>query len=206
MCEPANFIADIGCDHGLTACTLALENKTQCAIAADVSAPSLSKAKELAQKLELSDRMQFLHGDGLCVLPKGYDGGIVISGMGAMTICEILNNAPSITKSAQYFVLSPNLQPEVVRQALFSLGYQIDKETIVCEGKKFYPIILAKRGQSENYSPAEMILGKNSGPLCREYAQLRLNMLKCAIQGDPSNDEARTLQNEIIKYLEELEC
>ncbi len=203
MCEPAVAIADIGCDHGLTACTLALENKTPCAIAADVSEPSLNKARELAAKLEISERMRFLHGDGLCVLPGGFDGGVVISGMGAMTICEILKASPGVTKNAQYFVLSPNLQPEIVRQTLFELGFYIKSETIVREGKKLYPIMLAKHGKSEDYSPAEMILGKNSGEHCEEYAKLRINMLECAIKGDPSNQTARTLLVEIQKHMEE---
>ena len=47
-CVEGRCVADIGCDHGKLACGLVAEGRAERAIATDISAACLVKARELA--------------------------------------------------------------------------------------------------------------------------------------------------------------
>ncbi len=201
MCESADVVADIGCDHGRTVVELLQRNTAVRAIAADISPASLEKAQTLCERTGLDVRTEFLCGDGLSVLKPGYSGGIVISGMGGHTICEIITNANHLHDSVAYFVLSPNTHPEILRQTLFDMGFYIANECVVKENAKFYHVILAKRGIAERYTPAEMFLGKKN--FSSEYTAHQIRILDRSVGYNPHNTQNVRLLADMKKYFEE---
>ena len=71
LCCPAETAADIGCDHGQVAVELVLRGLAKTCIAADISAPSLEKARRRAEEWGLSGKVECRLGDGLSVLRPG---------------------------------------------------------------------------------------------------------------------------------------
>ena len=81
-CRGAGVVADIGCDHGQLCCALLQRDAEARCVASDVSAPSLQKARELAQAVGLVERISFRCGDGLSVLEAGEAEAVALLGMG----------------------------------------------------------------------------------------------------------------------------
>lgn len=149
MMPSCQTAADIGADHGQTSAMLLTGGKAQRTITTDISSESLSKARRLANQLGLQQQMEFRVGDGLSVLKKGEAQGIIISGMGAVLIIQILKQQLEVAKSAQTLVLSPNNYEDRLRVFLWENGFQIADECIAQEGARFYQIISAKPGQEQ---------------------------------------------------------
>lgn len=141
------IVADIGCDHGKLGYYLLGTDRAAAVIATDISADSLSKARELAFDNGVSDLMDTRLGDGLEPLRDGEADTVVIAGLGGDVISEILAGANADGKSFGHFVLSPNTHPEKVRKELLKCGHKIivDDE-VECAGKR-YTLIKTERGE-----------------------------------------------------------
>lgn len=141
---PAGVIADIGCDHGLL-CDLLLKTRPDVkVIAADISAPSLEKARRLLARHDPS-RFDLRLGDGLSVLGKAEADLIVICGVGGPAMTAMLHRAPDLAGASALF-LSPHGRAEDVRAYLHQTGIRIRDEWIVEERGRFYPVLLAEPG------------------------------------------------------------
>ena len=92
--RPGHVAADIGCDHGKLTVDLLVSGRCPKVIAADLRPIPLSKAQENCRKAGCADRAELRLGNGLEVLQPGEATDIVIAGMGAETIIEILQAAP----------------------------------------------------------------------------------------------------------------
>ena len=68
LAQPCGVCADIGADHGRLSAALLQSGRAKQVLVADVSAPSLNKAKILLGGLGLSDRATFAVADGLRAL------------------------------------------------------------------------------------------------------------------------------------------
>lgn len=156
LCGTGNTLADIGCDHGKLAADALLSGRFSNVIAADISAGSLNKARKLAQQLKIN--IDFRVGDGLSVITPGEVDVIIIAGMGAPLIINILKNSSDVAKNAR-LVLCPNSYPERLRKFLIDESFCIQHEEIVSEGR-FYPMMVAKFGDPFPYTHAELIAGK----------------------------------------------
>jgi tRNA (adenine22-N1)-methyltransferase len=160
MLNDCNCLADIGCDHGFTCVTAVMEQSAKRAIAADISAPSLNKAKRLVRQKGLDDVFEFRCGDGLCVLNRGEADAVIISGVGGELLAKILSDGESkIDKDCQ-LILSPNNREHMVRLWLVENGFCMTYETVVFEKGKYYQMIKAKKGKSERYDEIDLELGK----------------------------------------------
>lgn len=162
MCEPVGSIADIGTDHGVTACGLLLQNKAKHIIATDKSAPSLQKAEALGQTLGLGDKMDFRQGDGLFVMQPKEAEGIIVSGMGAPLIIDILSKGIAVAKAASYLVVSAHSYPERIRLFCKEQGFYIKKEETVFENDQYYiHMLILPRVAEICYTQEELLAGKN---------------------------------------------
>ncbi len=83
--------ADIGCDHGKLSAALAGSGRCPLVLACDLRPDPLQKARVTCA---LREQVQFRLGSGLEVLTPGEAEEIIIAGMGAETIIEILEAAP----------------------------------------------------------------------------------------------------------------
>lgn len=152
-------VADIGCDHGRLGAYLLQTGRTERIIAADISVPSLHKAEQLAETLGISAAFSFRAGDGLSVLEPGEVQAVVIGGMGAFTIMRILEAAPQL--SAEAFVLQPMGHECSLRRWLLENGFFIADDRVAQEGKRFYHILLVRRGR-QSYTEREIYLPVHS--------------------------------------------
>ena len=132
------IILDIGCDHGLLGIYLTVNRKNIKVISSDINTKPLEKAKENIHKYGLDNKIEVRLGDGLSVMTRDITT-IVISGMGALNIINILKdirNYPNVNK----LVLSPNNDFNLLRKEICKLGFKIKNERIVLENGKYYLI------------------------------------------------------------------
>lgn len=132
--------ADIGCDHGQLAASLAQQGAFQSVIGVDISAASLKKCAALAARLHLEQQIRTRVGDGLNALSPGEADVIFILGMGDGLILRILSDAPVALMGASRAVLSPMRGAEELRRWLYWSGYHIISDRIVPEGGRCYQV------------------------------------------------------------------
>jgi tRNA (adenine22-N1)-methyltransferase len=140
-------IIDIGCDHGLLGIYLYLNRKNIRIVSSDINPKPLKMAKDNLVKYHLEDKIELRLGDGLDVLSHDIKT-IVISGMGGMTITNILEKIDDYP-NVQKLVLSPNNDFPLVRKKIVQLGFKIIKESLVLEKNKYYLISEYQKGQEK---------------------------------------------------------
>lgn len=176
-------LVDVGTDHGYLPVWLLLNGQISRAIAADLRAGPLDRARDTARQFGMTDRISFRLCDGLAdVKPEEVDT-VVIAGMGGETIASILQAAPW-TRHDKLLFLQPMTGEPKLRKWLCTHGYTILDEEIAREGKKLYSIWTVKGGEMETLSLAELWAGRNSDrPLRLEYLDMIARKLERALQG-----------------------
>lgn len=159
-------IIDIGTDHAIVPIVSLQKGIIKKAIASDIKIGPLKIAEknifdnglESQIKIILSDGFEnqafnniFAHEEKICG---------IISGMGGLVICEIINALKTKLFNMSQLVLQPQNNIYYVRKKLHEIGFMIHNEIFFCERKKFYNIITAFRGQDVFYSERDYALGK----------------------------------------------
>ena len=135
-------VADIGADHGYLTKVLIEENRAKAVIATDISKASLEKTANLAKKYGFLDKILLKVGDGLKILNKGEAQIVVIAGMGGNEIIKILEE--NTDKTFDKFIFQPMQNTINLREYLIKHNYEIIKDFIVKDRKKFYNTIVAR--------------------------------------------------------------
>ena len=149
-------VADIGTDHGYVPMLLMKEGRSPRVIMSDISAGSLSKARETFDLTGLSSKVSdsdFRVGDGLATIEAGEVYEVIIAGLGGHTIAEILAADEDKAKSFNRLVLQPRKHSGSLRYYLCNHGYEIESDNLAKEGKFACEIITArpvKSGASVN--------------------------------------------------------
>lgn len=133
-----DILADVGCDHGMIGVQALKEGKAKKVLFTDISAPSLKKAKVLAESYGLASKCEFILGDGLC--ERNVDCA-VIAGMGGKEILKIINDCKVLPKS---LVLNPMRNTDTVRAQL-SKNYFFEYDQKIYD-KKYYDILSLTKG------------------------------------------------------------
>lgn len=192
-----DYLADIGCDHGKVAVSAILEKRANRAVCTDISAPSLEKAKLLAEQKKISDKVSFGVGDGLEPIVNESIDQAVIAGMGAREIIKILSKHECKAKS---LILVAHKGCDLLREFLHNSGYKIIKDYVCFEGKHFYSIITAKTGKG-SLTQKEKYLGQNSkdNPDYIKFLEYEKDKLeKLAVRVDGSSLKEIKLKLDII--------
>ena len=84
-------VIDVGCDHALLDIYLTQEKQLNCR-GTDISSKVLENAKNNVKKYNLEKKIPLILTNGLENIKIKKDDTIIIAGMGASTILEILNN------------------------------------------------------------------------------------------------------------------
>ena len=178
-------VADIGCDHGYLCADLLQSGKIKHAIAVDISAGSLQKARELAAALQLSE-MECRQGNGLAPLAENEADYIVIAGMGGLLIKEILTADLKKAQRAK-LVLSPHTHAGEIRRFLHENAFRIDREELVYEDKKYYQIICASAGSMSVENEFDYDFGvklhQQSTTVYQDFLQCKLAQAKRVRKG-----------------------
>ncbi len=149
-----DILADIGCDHGKVSVACLMLGKINRVIASDISSPSLQKAKELAQKCNVEDKIQFICCNGFEDYPKLKIDVCVIAGMGAYEIIDILENQPS---SINKYILLAHRDEQVLRQYLQDNNKTIVKDYVIFCKNHYYNLIVATNGK-QTLTPIQLLL------------------------------------------------
>lgn len=169
--------ADIGADHGRLSCYLLLNDVCSRMCVADISAPSLEKAKELIARHGIGERADFCVGDGLSVLPQRADA-VAVLGMGGHTLCNILRSGAEKLQGAA-LILSAHTDVQLLRKTLMDLDYRIDREEIAHAAGRFYVMLRAVPGR-ESMGERELLLGprlmESAPEHYREYLAWRMGI------------------------------
>ncbi len=142
MVSGSGIVCDVGTDHAYLPVYLVQNGKCEKAIASDIGENPLSFARKHIEKYHLSDKIKTVQSDGLKnINPDGLTD-IIIAGMGAETICEILKNSEWI-KSEVNLILQPMTKEPILRRWLLNNKFEIKSEMAVKDGKFIYTVIKA---------------------------------------------------------------
>ena len=153
ICEfvPTNSkVIDIGADHALTDIYLEKTKNCNC-LATDISENAIEKAKENIKKANAKVKTKVTNGlKGI----KINDEIIIISGMGAHTIINILDK-----NIKNDIIISSNNNVPLIRKFMISKGYHIEKEVAI-KDKYYYVITYYKYGKNKkiNYLLSPFLL------------------------------------------------
>ncbi len=193
LVDANSSILDIGCDHALLDIYLVKEGKVKKAVAADIKEGPLKNAKENIKKYNLEDKIDTRLGDGLDTYTDDINT-VIVSGMGGRTIIGIFKYKPSIVKKINTIILSPNNYQEDVRRFFTSIGFYIEDESLVKEGKIIYQIIKLKRGKKK-YTKKDYFFGPilftKKDKLFKEYYKKELKSREIILELLPKNYRLR---------------
>lgn len=188
--RPGSIAADIGCDHGKLSAWLAGSGRCPLVFACDLRPDPLAKARRACAPY--GDRVQFRLGSGLEVLRPGEANDIIIAGMGAQTIMEILDAAPWVFDPAYNLVLVPATKHSLLRRWLAQRGFTLQGETLAHAAGRWYAVMNA-RYAADPHEPEGLwcLCGRIQGqPGAEEYRTQQCGKLKKYRRGLSAGPEA----------------
>lgn len=189
------ILADIGTDHGYVPVYLVKNGIVKSAIAADINKMPLENAAKAVRESGLCDKIQLRLSDGLKNLKEGEADEFFIAGMGGTLISEILSSSIWVKNSTYHFVFQPQSRAEELREYLFNNGFEIERETAVLEGRRYYIAFSAVfTGKNTPHCYADCFLGKlPKTPEAKKYISLQINRLEKKYNALSSGEEKERL-------------
>lgn len=181
-------LADVGTDHGYLPTWLRLRGTIRGAVASDLRAGPLERAKATG-RLYGTDRIEYRLCSGLDDIRPTEVDTVVIAGMGGETIVSILNSAPWTADGQHTLLLQPQTHEELVRQFLADHGFAITREALVRDRGTLYTVMEAKAGQME-LPPSQLWGGVKltHDPLADRYLIEKIVRLQMALGGARRSD------------------
>lgn len=214
MIPKCTCVADIGTDHGYIPIHCISNELCERAIASDINRGPIEISRKNIARYGHENEIATRVGPGLAVLKEGEADVIVIAGMGGILICDIIKEHIKIAQGVACLILQPVQYPEVLRKYLAMSDFSIVDEDIVKDENKYYHIIKAVKGKSENYEKEAyyytgLINIKKKHPLLKDYVCFKIDSLERILKGISSNDQ-RERYTEIKRLLDDfkdvLEC
>ena len=140
--RPGRAAADIGCDHGKLSAWLAGSGRCPRVFACDLRPGPLEKARKTCAPW--ADKIELRLGSGLSVIAPGEAEEIIIAGMGAETIMEILEAAPWVFDPRYNLVLVPATKHSLLRRWLARWGFDLRAETLCQAAGRWYAVMNAR--------------------------------------------------------------
>lgn len=150
-----NKLADIGTDHAFLPIQAVKEGYVYTAQAIDNKEGPYEVARKNVEKINLQDKIQVIHGDGIKEIDEDVDV-ITINGLGGRVIKDILLEGD--LKNVKRMVLQPNNEASRIRHILSDIGFYILDELVFEENNRIYDLLVLERGQKE-YSDLEIEYG-----------------------------------------------
>lgn len=203
--RPGHAAADIGCDHGKLSAALAGSGRCPLVLACDLRPDPLEKARRRCAVY--GDKVQCRLGSGLSVVAPGEVDDIIIAGMGAETITEILDAAPWVFDARYNLVLVPATKHSILRRWLARRGFDLVEETICQAAGRWYSVMNARYAAAQHEPDGlECLCGKAEGqPGVAAYCAQQNGKLKKYRRGLPPGAEADAV-DALIQELEKRSC
>ena len=203
--RPGHAAADIGCDHGKLTAALAGSGRCPLVLACDLRPDPLEKARRLCAPY--GEKVQCRLGNGLSVVAPGEVEDIIIAGMGAETIIEILEAAPWVRDTRYNLVLVPATKHSILRRWLARSGLALVGETLCQAAGRWYAVMNARfAGTGHEPDGLECLCGKTEGqPGFAAYCAQQNTKLKKYRLGLAPGPEADAV-DALIQELERRAC
>ncbi|MBQ9065947.1 MAG: SAM-dependent methyltransferase [Clostridia bacterium] len=178
-------LADIGTDHAHLPVALLQQKRIPFAWCCDVNEGPLQNAKSTIHRCRLTAQTQLVLSDGFAALtPEALSSAsagqpkpgfylpltenapnechdYVVAGMGGVLTLTLLQEAPWLKDPRNHFVLQPQSRYELVREYLFSNGYEILRETAALDHHRPYTAFeVIYTGKVNPFTPSDCYLGK----------------------------------------------
>lgn len=187
LVPPGVRLADVGTDHGRLPVWLVQHGVVRQAVCSDLRPGPLSRAKALAERWEVSDRLSFRLCDGLTSIAPEEAEVVTIAGMGGETIADILHRTPWTKEPGHRYILQAMSGLDGLRRYLSGNGFNIGEETLVEEGDTLYVVLQVQPGEMKPLSEGEIWVGRQSremeSPLRGRYLAQELQKLRRAVTG-----------------------
>ncbi len=190
-----NSVLDIGTDHGLVLEKAFEKGYIHKGIASDLREKPLKSAENNLKNYPVT----FVISDGFLAIKEPFDL-VIIAGMGAYLICDIMDNAP---KEDVTYILQPNDKTEILREYLMNHGFMITDEYLI-QDKFFYVILRVKRGVSK-MNQEDLILGPilKTKPESRKFYDQKIEQIdKIYNRADEKRKEELDKMRQIYKNVE----
>ena len=206
--RPMAVVADVGTDHAYLPIYLCKLGKIRSAVASDINEGPVARAKINVATHSLAKKISVCHTDGLTGIDAYAPTDIIICGMGGELIAEIIKRAEWTKNKNIRLILQPMTHADKLRKFLCDEGYLITDEALAKE-EKVYQIICAEyRGEAVQYSPIELIFGKQNiargGEELRLYAEYVRSVYETKIRGKQSAGADTTEEETIVSKIDEL--
>lgn len=177
LVELGSSVADVGTDHGYIPVYL-VENKiSPFVVAMDINEKPLASCKSLVKAAGFEDVISTRLSNGLEKLDRGECDTVIIAGMGAELIVDILSNCDFVNEL--HLILQPMTHPEIARKYLYDNGFEINNDFIVTDAKHSYSIFDANyTGKITPKVTKDYFLGNITDFSQKEYFLHLLNYLK----------------------------
>lgn len=220
MVTPGSVVCDVGCDHGYVSIFLVETGKSPKIYAMDVNKGPLERAEEHVREAGLQDYIELRLSDGLINMPEGKADTLICAGMGGRLVIKILSESIEKVKLLKEMVLQPQSEIWLVREYLRNQGFVIDKEDMVMEDGKYYPILhvcigknaVTQNEKNENLKEQEVFdkygekLLKQKHPVLKEYLLWEEGLLKqIEAELEKAGGESEKTKERLLSLKEEKE-
>lgn len=211
--DKCESLIDVGTDHGYIPIYAVKNNLCNKAIASDINKDPIKKAKINSALEGTSDKVEVRLGGGLEVIEKGEVEGVVIAGMGGNLIRDILEKDKEKLSMFKFLILQPAQNPEVLREYLYTNGYEILKEDLCIDEGIYYELFKVKKNDKVEKTNLHSIyyeispqLMKDKNELMYPYLESKEEKYKKILGFIKDNtDSALKRKNEIEFKLKEIE-
>lgn len=142
-----DLIIDVGCDHAYLAIYLCELYNYNHIYVSDINEKALQNGIKNIEQSKLTSKVIPLLGDGISIINDIAVNTLIISGLGAFSIINIVNH-PNL-KKIKKIIIQSNTDHYLIRKHVTKLGFIIKNEKVVKDNNKYYSTILFERGQEK---------------------------------------------------------
>lgn len=205
LITPGDSLADVGTDHGYIPIYAVEEKIVERAIAMDINRGPIERAASHIAEHGLEAYIETRCCDGVADLKAGEVQTVVIAGMGGGLMQKILEEGCEVLATVSEVILQPQSEIEKFRYYLSENGWYIEKEDMVFEDGKYYPMMRAVHGNMEIsdvlFGKFGIYLLKDQNPVLKDYLNKSLETNQMILQ--QLYDNGRTEDDVRVKEIKE---
>ena len=182
-------VIDVGCDHALLDIYLIQNDICQSSLASDISENALKAGIKNIKNAKLEKKIPTVISDGLMNIDTSNYNTIVISGMGAHTIMDILSEKKKL-RSINKIIIQSNNEWPLIRKFMNKIGYYLLDEAIVKDRNHYYSVMKFIKKNKKN------------SPKIIKYGIYKINNLDYyRYRIYQNNDILKMIKNDIFKKI-----